>query len=311
MKAFRLDALPYLWKEEGTNCENLPKTHTIIKLLRAAINIVDPSTVLLAEACQPPKEVIKYFCEGDEVHAAYHFPLMPRLYLSLAKGSNRPIREVLSHEVTPPVPKDCNWFVFLRCHDELTLEMLSEEERKDLMDSYCHEEEWNFREGEGISARLAELMQFNLEKMNLMHALLLTIQGTPLFYYGQEWGLGNNREFYEQFVRKTGQKDSRCFVRGPMPWDKIKEFKQDKNGFHHQVNQNLTEMIRIRKRMGKLIGDPVFVESSESQLLFERKNDKGEIFRFAYQLGEEEIQEDMLLAKVLYSGNAGQVHSFV
>jgi len=96
-----------------------------------------------------------------------------------------------------------------------------------------------------------------------------------------------------------------------MPWDKIKEFKQDKNGFHHQVNQNLTEMIRIRKRMGKLIGDPVFVESSESQLLFERKNDKGEIFRFAYQLGEEEIQEDMLLAKVLYSGNAGQVHSFV
>ncbi|MCX7279206.1 MAG: alpha-amylase family glycosyl hydrolase, partial [Burkholderiales bacterium] len=142
---FRADAIPYLWKEEGTICENLPGTHTIIKFFRAVLDAVRPGTILLAEACQPPAEVVTYFGDSDECQAAYHFPVMPRIYLALAQGSAKPIFDTLSTTFTPDIPADCGWFSFLRCHDELTLEMVTPEERKAIHAAYCLQPEWDFR----------------------------------------------------------------------------------------------------------------------------------------------------------------------
>jgi maltose alpha-D-glucosyltransferase / alpha-amylase len=127
---FRADAVPYLWKQEGTNCENLPGTHAIVKFFRAVLDMVRPGTMVLAEACQPPHDVVAYFGEGDECHAAYHFPVMPRIYLAMAEGRAKPIFEQLALDVTPAIPDACGWFSFLRCHDELTLEMVTPDERR-------------------------------------------------------------------------------------------------------------------------------------------------------------------------------------
>ena len=155
---FRADAITYLWKEEGTDCENLDKTHTIVKFFRAMLDHVRPGTLLLAEACQKPKEVVKYLGDNDECHAAYHFPLMPMVYKSIASGDSHPIKYTMSSDVTPTIGADNQWFTFLRVHDELSLELVyvSEEDRKFIHENYCHDPKWDFRVGEGISARLSE-----------------------------------------------------------------------------------------------------------------------------------------------------------
>jgi len=171
---FRADAIPYLWKEEGTNCENLPKTHIIVKFFRAILDYVNTGTLLLAEACQKPNEVVKYMGDGDECHAAYHFPLMPMMFKAIAMEDGSPIKQTLSPDVTPEIPENSQWLSFLRVHDELSLELVyvTEEDRKFIHDNYCHQPEWDFRVGEGISARLSELMQRDERKIALAYSLL-------------------------------------------------------------------------------------------------------------------------------------------
>ena len=244
---FRADAIPYLWKEEGTNCENLPLTHEIVKFFRAVVDMVRPGTLLLAEACQPPFEVVKYFGDGDECHAGYHFPIMPQIFKALAIESAEPVRLTLSPEVTPEIAADNQWFMFLRLHDELTLEMVSEADRAIIHGHYCKDPRWDFRVGEGISARLAELLDRDPHKIALAYSIMLTLPGTPIIYYGDEHGRLNDEEYYKEMKALTGYNDTRYFVRGPVHWDSVAATLADESSLGRQVFDKLKRMIHIRR----------------------------------------------------------------
>lgn len=246
---FRADAIPYLWKEEGTDCENRPKTHTIVKFYRAMLDHIKPGTFLVAEACQKPYNVVKYLGDGDECHAAYHFPLMPMMYKAIAMESNQPIRKTLSTEITPALPDSGQWMSFLRVHDELSLELVyvSEEDRKYIHENYCHDPKWDFRMGEGISARLAELFQKDINKISLAYSLMLTVTGSPVVYYGDEFGKLNDEKYYNEQIKLTGKDDTRFLVRGHIDWDQLKEDLKDPENFHAKVFDIIKSMLNTRK----------------------------------------------------------------
>ncbi len=245
---FRADAIPYLWKEEGTACENEPMTHVLVKFLRAVLEFMRPNTLLLAEACQKPKEVVKYFGDGDECNAGYHFPLMPQMFKAVAAESIQPVRETLSTEVTPEIPEEAQWFTFLRCHDELSLELVyvSEEDRKYIHDAYCKKPEWDFRKGQGISARLSELMDRDPDKISLIYSIMLTLPGTPVIYYGDEFGKLNDEDYYREMIKLTGKDDTRFLVRGKIDWDRVDEKLKDESSFESKVFSSLSRQLNIR-----------------------------------------------------------------
>src|ERR1051325_6872153 len=200
---FRVDAVPYLYEREGTNCENLPETHAFLKRLRAHVGRRYPSALLLAEANQWPEDVVAYFGDGDEFHMGYHFPIMPRLFMALRQEDRRPIVEIL--ERTPDIPANCQWGMFLRNHDELTLEMVTDEERDYLYNEYAKDR--RMRLNVGIRRRLAPLLDNSHRRIQLLHALLFSLPGSPFLYYGDEIGMGDN--IY------LGDRDG---VRTPMQW---------------------------------------------------------------------------------------------
>jgi len=200
---FRLDAVPYLFEREGTSCENLPETHGFLKQLRAHVDERFPGRMLLAEANQWPEDAAEYFGAGDECHMAYHFPLMPRLFMAVRMEDRFPVTEILDQ--TPAIPDSAQWAVFLRNHDELTLEMVTDEERDYMYRVYAGEE--RARINLGIRRRLAPLLGHNRRVIELMYALLFSLRGTPVIYYGDEIGMGDN--IY------LGDRDS---VRTPMQW---------------------------------------------------------------------------------------------
>ncbi len=265
---FRADAIPYLWKEEGTDCENHPMTHAVVKFFRAVIDYVRPNTLLLAEACQKPKEVVKYFGDGDECHAGYHFPLMPQIFKAMQSESSLPITATLSKEITPEIPIQSQWFTFLRCHDELSLELVyvSEEDRKYIHESYCKQEQWDFRLGQGISSRLAELMDNDPNKIGLIYSVMLTLPGTPVVYYGDEFGKQNDIAFYEEQIKLTGKDDTRFLVRGRVDWDELENQLKNPNSLSSQVYNKLSTMLKIRsqhKAFGR--GNIQWLEAGENQ----------------------------------------------
>ncbi len=200
---FRLDAIPYLVERDGTSNENLPETHQVIKKLRAAIDANYRDRFLLAEANMWPEDVREYFGDGDECHMAYHFPLMPRMYMAIAQEDRDPIVEILQQ--TPEVPEGCQWAIFLRNHDELTLEMVTNRERDYMYTTYAadHQARINL----GIRRRLAPLMENDKDRIKLMNSMLLSMPGSPIIYYGDEIGMGDN-----VFV------GDRNGVRTPMQW---------------------------------------------------------------------------------------------
>jgi maltose alpha-D-glucosyltransferase/alpha-amylase len=200
---FRLDAIPYLCEREGTNNENLPETHAVLKQLRAMVDAHYPSKLLLAEANQWPEDVREYFGDGDECNMAYHFPLMPRMYMAIAQEDRHPITEIMGQ--TPDIPESCQWAVFLRNHDELTLEMVTSRERDYMYQMYAADP--RARVNVGIRRRLAPLLENDSGKIKLMTSLLLSISGSPILYYGDEIGMGDN--IY------LGDRDG---VRTPMQW---------------------------------------------------------------------------------------------
>ncbi|WGS22234.1 MULTISPECIES: maltose alpha-D-glucosyltransferase [unclassified Bradyrhizobium] len=206
---FRLDAIPYLCERDGTNNENLPETHAIIKQLRQELDAYAKGKVLLAEANQWPEDVQEYFGHGDECHMAYHFPLMPRIYMAIAQEDRFPITDILRQ--TPDIPAACQWALFLRNHDELTLEMVTDVERDYLWSTYANDP--RARINVGIRRRLAPLMDNDRRKIELMNSLLLSFPGTPIIYYGDEIGMGDN--IY------LGDRNG---VRTPMQWS------PDRNG---------------------------------------------------------------------------------
>jgi len=201
---FRLDAVAYLVEREGTLCENLPETHGIIRELRKRLDTAYPGTMLLAEANQWPADVCKYFGNNDEFHAAFHFPLMPRMFMGVKLEDRKPIVEIL--EQTPEIPETCQWFIFLRNHDELTLEMVTEIERDYMYDEYAFDK--SMRINRGIRRRLAPLMNNDRRRIELMNGLLMSMPGTPIVYYGDEIGMGDN--IY------LGDRNG---VRTPMQWN--------------------------------------------------------------------------------------------
>jgi maltose alpha-D-glucosyltransferase/alpha-amylase len=189
LDGFRCDAVPYLVEREGTSCENLPETHAILKEFRAVIEgEYGGDRLLLAEANQWPEDVRAYFGDGDEFQMAFHFPLMPRLYLALRLEERLPIVDIFTH--TPTIPPACQWGLFLRNHDELTLEMVTNEERAFMYYAYAHDPEMKLNLG--IRRRLAPLLDNDRRRIELLNCLLLTLPGSPIIYYGDEIGMGDN-----------------------------------------------------------------------------------------------------------------------
>jgi maltose alpha-D-glucosyltransferase/alpha-amylase len=204
---FRLDAVPYLYEREGTNCENLKETHEYLRRIRSEVDRLYPDRVLLAEANQWPADVVEYFGDpaigGDECHMAFHFPLMPRIFMAVRREQRYPVSEILAQ--TPPIPAGCQWGIFLRNHDELTLEMVADDERDYMYSEYAKDP--RMKANIGIRRRLAPLLDNDRNQLELFTALLLSLPGSPVLYYGDEIGMGDNIWL--------GDRDG---VRTPMQW---------------------------------------------------------------------------------------------
>jgi len=201
---FRVDAVPYLIEREGTSCENLPETHEVLKFLRARLDEHFTDRMLLAEANQWPEDVRQYFGDGDEFHMAFHFPLMPRIFMAVRLEDRKPLVEIV--ERTPNIPDTCQWGIFLRNHDELTLEMVTDIERDYMYEEYAHDPV--ARINVGIRRRLAPLLDGDRRRIELMNGLLMSLPGSPIIYYGDEIGMGDNVYLGD-----------RNGVRTPMQWN--------------------------------------------------------------------------------------------
>ncbi|MDG0027380.1 maltose alpha-D-glucosyltransferase [Trinickia sp. Y13] len=234
----RLDAVPYLVEREGTSNENLPETHAVLKRIRATIDAEYPNRMLLAEANQWPEDVQEYFGSEDECHMAFHFPLMPRIYMAIASEDRFPITDIMRQ--TPELPPSCQWAIFLRNHDELTLEMVTDSERDYLWNTYASDR--RARLNLGIRRRLAPLMERDRRRIELINSLLLSMPGTPVIYYGDELGMGDNIHL--------GDRDG---VRTPMQWS------SDRNGGFSRADP---EQLVLPPVMGTLYGfDAINVEA--------------------------------------------------
>ncbi len=207
LDGLRVDAVPYLFEREGTNCENLPETHSYMKEIRAYIDKNHKGKMLLAEANQWPEDLIPYFGNNDEFHMAYNFPLMPRMFMALKQEHHGPIVDIIKR--TPDIPAGCQWAIFLRNHDELTLEMCTDEERDYMYKSYAKDKQMKINVG--IRRRLAPLLDNDRRKVELLNTMLLTLAGTPILYYGDEIGMGDNVYLGD-----------RNGVRTPMQWNENK-----------------------------------------------------------------------------------------
>lgn len=201
---FRVDAPTYLFEREGTNCESLAETHTYLKRIRSMMDVEFPGAIILAESNQWPGELARYFDNGDEFHMAFHFPLMPRMYLALAQGDSSAIVNILKD--TPAIPENCQWMIFLRNHDELSLEMVTVDERDFMWQEYAPEPK--MIHNLGIRRRLAPILRNYRRKIEVVNSLLFTLPGSPILYYGDEIGMGDNLNLPD-----------RNGVRTPMQWD--------------------------------------------------------------------------------------------
>jgi maltose alpha-D-glucosyltransferase/alpha-amylase len=226
---FRADAVPYLFEREGTNCENLPETHAYLKELRRFMDEHYPGKILLCEANQWPEDVRPYFGEGDEFHMGFNFPIMPRIFKSLKEGNARSLIEIINR--IPSIPENCQWCTFLRNHDELTLEMVTDEERQWMWREYAPEP--RMRLNLGIRRRLAPLLDNNPSKILLAYSLLFTLPGSPIIYYGDEIGMGDNIWLPD-----------RNGVRTPMQWENT-----SKAGFSKAAPEDIYSPV---------ISDPVY-----------------------------------------------------
>lgn len=277
---FRADAVPYLIEREGTNCENLPETHAILKSIRAYLDANYEGKVLLAEANQWPKDVRPYFGDGDEFHMGFHFPVMPRIYMAMRKEDATPIHWIM--EQTPPIPEGTQWCIFLRNHDELTLEMVTEEERQWMWDEYAPDP--RMRLNLGIRRRLAPLLDNDHRKILLANTLLYSLPGAPIIYYGDEIGMGDNIWLFDRNGVRTpmqwnaglnaGFSDAppeRLYApvinEGDFSYQKVNVADEEKD-LESLLNQ-MKHLIQVRKRHPLLAdGHYTFLNKSQKEVLF-------------------------------------------
>jgi maltose alpha-D-glucosyltransferase/alpha-amylase len=253
---FRLDAVPYLYTREGTSCAHLPETHDFLKEVRAMVDRDFPGLVLLAEANGSPEEVAGYFGDGDECQLAMHFPLMPKLFLSLATGTAEAVSQVVA--ATPAPPEGCQWATFARNHDELSLETVTPEERALLYDVYCPEE--RMRANVGIRRRLGPLLGHSPEAQLLMTSLLLSLPGTPILYYGDEIGMGDNIWL-----------EDRDAVRTPMQWTSAGGFSTSATT-HYPMNDDPLHGPPVRNVEDQLCEDGSLLRRTREALLARKRH---------------------------------------
>ncbi len=292
---FRADAVPYLYEREGTNCENLPETHQFLQKVRRMMDDEYPDRVLIAEANQWPEDVLPYFGAPDvpEFHMCFHFPIMPRLFMALKKGDKTPIVNILNR--TPPLPPGAQWLTFLRNHDELTLEMVTEEERAWMWQQYAPDP--RMRLNLGIRRRLAPLLENDKRQWFLLNALFLSLPGAPIIYYGDEIGMGDNLQLPDRYGCRT-----------PMQWDAGKnagfstadETYLPVNTDYPQVNVATQEanpdsylnmlrfLIRARQSQAALRqGDLEWVETGDTAVLAYTRQWEGKWVLCLYNLSDE------------------------
>ena len=291
---FRADAVPYLFEREGTNCENLPETHIYLKKLRTFIDEHYPGRILLCEANQWPEDVRPYFGDGDEFHIGFHFPIMPRIFMALKKGRADDMIEILNR--TPAIPENCQWCIFLRNHDELTLEMVTPEERQWMWEQYAPEPRMKLNLG--IRRRLAPLLDNNRRRIELINSLLFTLPGSPIIYYGDEIGMGDNIDLPDRNgVRTPMQWDDSPnggfttgnpftdFVKNELGYHQLNVAKQlaDKNSLFHAVSK----MINIRKQhhaFGR--GSMEWVPTDNPSIAIYTRKDQGETLLIVNNLSD-------------------------
>eukprot|EP01080_Neovahlkampfia_damariscottae_P004923 gene4923-8511_t len=317
---FRLDAIPFLWKEDGTDCFGLPNTHQIIKFFRTVVDIVRPGTMLLAESCIEPKKLLKFFGEDDQVHAgnkniiklnsAYHFPLIPQIYLSLKRQNFEPISKILDHHITPNLSDHNQWFIFLRCHDEFTFELNPKVEKEEIYNFYCQSENWGFRNRNGVSARLSNLLNHDPKKISLANSILLSIIGTPIIYYGDEFMKENDEEFYNEMIQISGIEDSRYLCRGRIDWNKVDQKLLDNNSKEYFVFNDLKKKIKLRSMYSCLHNGTTEIleyknrknEIEHRLLSYKRKNHENQII-FFHNLSSETLEIKIDLQSQCLLGN--------
>jgi len=248
---FRADAVPYLIEREGTNCENLPETHEYLKELRQLMDEEYPEAILLAEANQWPQDLIPYFSNGDEFHMAFHFPIMPRIFKSVALGDNSSLIQTLKD--TPVIPDNCQWCTFLRNHDELTLEMVTEEDRQLMWQLYAPEP--RMRLNLGIRRRLAPLLEGDTRKIELVYAILFSLPGTPIIYYGDEIGMGDivqlpDRDGVRTPMQWSAEKNAGFSTADPekllLPVIDTGQYRYEKINVQNQLNEDQSLLSRLR-----------------------------------------------------------------
>ncbi len=297
---FRVDAVPYLFEEDGTNCENLPQTHEYLKQIREFVDRNYNDKVLICEANQPPADVVDYLGNGDEFHMAFHFPLMPKIFMGLRTGTRLPIEEAIKN--TPAIPEETQWGTFLRNHDELTLEMVTPEEREWMWQEYAPEP--RMRLNLGIRRRLAPLFDNNREMIMLANRLLFSLPGTPFLYYGDEIGMGDDVDLPDRNGVRTPMQweaaEGAGFSTDPQPHTPVitrAPFSPESVNVEQQMQQagslwkQMQELIAIRKNEKVFQSNETeFVEHADERVMvFRRSKDKDEML-FVHNLSSDSIQ---------------------
>ncbi len=264
---FRMDAAVMLWKREGTDCENLSEVHLILKLFRACLDAISPGTMLIAEANQPVSGILDFFGEGDECRAAYHFPLMPRFWQAMAFADPR----LLVEAEVPSLPAGCAWYTFLRVHDEVTTDVVPEPERSALVAAMAGNPIRLFRQGSAFSGRLFDLLGRSPDRAIGAFALLFSLPGTPVLYYGDEVAMLDNEAYFEKTAAETGYPDSRFLHRGPFDAGRAARALSVPASPEGQVYAAVRELFRLRAAESALFAARPELEAAGPVLVSRRR----------------------------------------
>ena len=334
---FRMDAIPYLIKEDGTNAENLPKTHEIVKILSTFLQETAPRSVIQVEACQPPRKLLPYFgtertininiddktkelTRTNEAQIAYHFPYMPAIWATLVSGDNKYFWK--THKQTPQIPDSASWAIFLRVHDELTLEMVNKETRELLYEDLA-DKGAEFRKGYGISGRMADFLDNNPDRINMAFAILLSLKGIPILYYGDEIGSQNNFSYAQRWAKirerknrsKNGEKtemlsyfDSRDIHRGAIKRNTFYRAMYRHNNFKSKIYKRVKRLIEVRKNYPTISrGDFVEVKTNKSEIFSYLRTGKYDKILMLNNLSDSKVFAEMNIADLGISNEQSEI----